>query len=137
MLTNNKHKFVQKVAKKNILLIFFKFNMNIIGSNRPNGEENVSTVECEKKLCKPDKRGYCCVHGTKMKTQSISSKKWADKGGTKGFGWKYFKTKKYLCIDAIEARKYPKKLILPSNLYYNGECVRLCVRACVRVCVCV
>ena len=78
-------------------------------------EENVSTVECENKLCKPDKRGHCCVHGTKMKTQSISSKKWADKGGTKGFGWKYFKTKKYLCMDAIEARKHFKKPVLPSN----------------------
>ena len=48
-------------------------------------------------------------------TPCISSKKWADKGGTKGFGWKYFKTKKYLCVDAIEARKYLKKPILPSN----------------------
>ena len=28
-------------------------------------EENVSSVEDEKKLCKPDKRGHCCVHGTK------------------------------------------------------------------------
>ena len=45
-------------------------------------EENVSTyelktmrrttpsvVEVEKQLCKPDKRGPCCIHGTLMKTQ--------------------------------------------------------------------
>ena len=29
ILSNNKHKFVQKVARKNVLLISFKFSINI------------------------------------------------------------------------------------------------------------
>ena len=39
-----------------------------------------------------------------MKTQFISNKKCCDKGGGEGFGWKYSKVKKYVCMKTVEDR---------------------------------
>ena len=39
------------------------------------------------KICKPDKRGFCLQHKCDMKKCVVSSKKWVDPGGGKGFGW--------------------------------------------------
>ena len=55
--------------------------------------------------CKPDKRGRCVKHGTEMKTQKISNKKWGDRGGGRGFGWKYGKTTKYICVKDLEVKR--------------------------------
>ena len=37
------------------------------------------------------------LHGIKMKKLSISSKKWVDRGGNKGYGWKTSKVPRYIC----------------------------------------
>ena len=50
-------------------------------------------------VCMNDKRGRCKRHGTLMKMISVSSKKWCDLGRNKGYGWKYGKTKKFICGD--------------------------------------
>ena len=34
-----------------------------------------------------------------MKMISVSSKKWCDLGRNKGYGWKYGKTRKFICGD--------------------------------------
>ena len=47
--------------------------------------------------CITDKRGHCDQHAIKMSKVSVSSKKWCDRGKGKGFGWKTFKTTKYIC----------------------------------------
>ena len=50
-------------------------------------------------ICKPDKRGRCLQHKCDMKKFSVSSKKWVDRGGGKGFGWKQAKVTKYRCLN--------------------------------------
>ena len=74
-----------------------------------NIDENVCTQptpSMEQKLsCGPDKRGHCRAHGDRMKTQMISSKKWGDRGGGRGYSWKYSRGKKYICQAAVEATK--------------------------------
>ena len=42
----------------------------------------------KKKVCKLTKRGQYEVHDIKMKKLSVSSKKWCDRGGGRGYGWK-------------------------------------------------
>ena len=71
-------------------------------SNASNEQDGVSE---EVITCKPDKKGYCRSHGTKMNIQVISSKKWSDMGGGRGYGWKYGKVKKYVCRKKLEAEK--------------------------------
>ena len=57
-----------------------------------------SSIRNEKILvCKPNKRGLCVLHGIKIKKLSISSKKWVDRGGNKGYGWKTSKVPRYIC----------------------------------------
>ena len=46
-----------------------------------------------------DKRGHCRKHGTIMKVILVSNKKWCDLGRNKGYGWKYEKTRKFICKD--------------------------------------
>ena len=58
-------------------------------------------------MCKPDKRGRCQDHGILMKTQTISSKIWGERGAGQGYGWLYKKVKKYVCQAAVEALKTP------------------------------
>ena len=43
-----------------------------------------------------------------MGQKYISSKKWCDKGGGRGFGWKQNKVKKYICITKLETEKIPR-----------------------------
>ena len=48
-------------------------------------------------LCKPDKRGRCKKHGCEGITTKVSSKKWKDRGGGRGYGWVHYQSKKFLC----------------------------------------
>ena len=58
-------------------------------------------------ICKPTKRGQCEVHGIKMKKLSVSSKKWCDRGGGRGYGWKTQKVPKYICTAKNTVNKEP------------------------------
>ena len=82
-------------------------NSNVDKSNSMStqvSEKTTPSVE-EDIPCKPDKRGRCVKHGTEMKTQKISNKKWGDRGGGRGFGWKYGKTTKYICVKDLEVKR--------------------------------
>ena len=59
-----------------------------------------SSDEARKQIetCKPDSRGHCVQHKCEMKKFTVSSKKWVDRGGGKGFGWKQSKITKYRCL---------------------------------------
>ena len=50
-------------------------------------------------VCKVDQRGLCVRHGCEMEMIMVSSKKWGMLGRNKGYGYKYMKTKKYICRD--------------------------------------
>ena len=58
----------------------------------PSTRDEVSTV-----VCKPTKKGQCVLHGVMMKKLSVSSKKWCDRGGGRGYGWRTQKVTKYIC----------------------------------------
>ena len=59
-------------------------------------EDNKTVVPS---VCKSDKGGRCVVHDVLMKKIVVTSKKWADKGGGKGFGWKTVRKTKYQCSE--------------------------------------
>ena len=98
----------------------------VIGSTSPVTSDNNTTsndqdgVVSEEVTCKPDKKGYCRSHGTKMNVQVITSKKWSDKGGGRGYGWKYGKVKKYVCKKKIEAEK-TDRIPFKTTSTYNEE----------------
>ena len=49
---------------------------------------NISSGSARKPLviCKPDRRGRCVQHNCEMKKYMVTSKKWVDRGGGKGYG---------------------------------------------------
>ena len=61
----------------------------------------------KKKVCKLTKRGQYEVHDIKMKKLSVSSKKWCDRGGGRGYGWKTQKVTKYICTAKNIINKGP------------------------------
>ena len=58
-------------------------------------------------VCKPTKRGQCVVHDSMMKKLNVSSKKWCDRGGGQGYGWKTQKVTKYNCTAKNIINKRP------------------------------
>ena len=65
---------------------------------------NVSTEQCE-----PDSMGKCVIHDCVMSKLKVSTKKWKDRGKSRGFGWVTCKTTKYCC-------KFKKTAAIPDNL---------------------
>ena len=61
-----------------------------------------SVAEIEK--CKIEK-GYREKHQIRTVKRSVTSKKWKDRGGGRGFGWVSQKVVKYLCEPGVESRK--------------------------------
>ena len=59
-------------------------------------EDNKTVVPS---VCEPDKGGRCVLHDVLMKKILVTSKKWADKGGGKGYGWKTVRKTKYQCSE--------------------------------------
>ena len=47
--------------------------------------------------CVLTKKGYCSFHEKQAEKISVTTKKWKDRGGGKGFGWVTIRTKKYQC----------------------------------------
>ena len=47
--------------------------------------------------CKPDKLGLCRTHRCGGSITKVSSKKWKDRGGGRGYGYVHSTTKKFLC----------------------------------------
>ena len=47
------------------------------------------------------------MHDIKMKKLSVSSKKWCDRGGGRGYGWKTQKVTKYICTAKNIINKGP------------------------------
>ena len=62
-------------------------------------DSNIETVmpsvsgKCEKM-----KNGLCRIHECEMKKFAVSTKKWGDRGGGKGFGWIHRKVTKFACL---------------------------------------
>ena len=47
--------------------------------------------------CVLNKKGYCSFHNKQAEKISITSKKWRDRGGGRGFGYVTRKTTKFIC----------------------------------------
>ena len=47
--------------------------------------------------CKFDRKGYCKEHNYQAKKVTVSSKKWKDRGGGKGYGYVSQKVTKFIC----------------------------------------
>ena len=71
------------------------------GSNQDHDDEVMLTPSTRDdvniEVCKPTKRGQCVLHGVMMKKVGVSSKKWCDRGGGRGYGWRTHKVTKYIC----------------------------------------
>ena len=51
----------------------------------------------EKARCEVTRRGFCQTHNCHTESISVTSKKWRDRGGGRGFGYVSVKVKKYVC----------------------------------------
>ena len=58
----------------------------------PSSGEGESTL-----MCKPNRKGWCMLHKIRMIRTQVTTKKWMDRGGGRGFGYKSLKTVKYQC----------------------------------------
>ena len=93
-------------------------NGNTLTSVTMNQEPEIEIVGTEPELnvgkptppvvekCKIEK-GFCETHQTKTLKRSITSKKWKDRGGGRGFGWVTQKTSKFLCEPGIVTKRTP------------------------------
>ena len=55
--------------------------------------------------CSINRKGFCSTHGVQAKKSQISSQKWRDRGGGRGFGYVTVKSTKYLCKPGILAKR--------------------------------
>ena len=59
-------------------------------------------------VCKPDKLGLCRTHECGGSITKVSSKKWKDRGGGRGYGYVHSTTKKFLCDSRKSAYRKTK-----------------------------
>ena len=55
--------------------------------------------------CNIDRKGFCSTHGERAEKTLITSKKWRDRGGGRGFGYVTVKSTKYYCKPGVIAKK--------------------------------
>ena len=55
--------------------------------------------------CKFDRKGYCKEHNYHAKKVTVSSKKWKDRGGGRGYGYVHSTTKKFQCDSRKSVHK--------------------------------
>ena len=55
--------------------------------------------------CILTKKGYCSFHERQIEKISVTSKKWKDRGGGRGFGYVTRKTTKFICKLRSEPNK--------------------------------
>ena len=67
-------------------------------STTPSVGENQNPRKCEF-----DRKGFCKSHNQQAKKMKISSQKWRDRGGGRGFGYVTIKSTKFICKPKIEA----------------------------------
>ena len=51
----------------------------------------------EKARCEVTRRGFCQTHNCQTKSISVTTQKWRDRGGGRGFGNVSVKVKKFIC----------------------------------------
>ena len=85
-----------------------------------------SRVQNEKAKCIISKKGFCQTHSCLTKSVTVTSKKWRDRGGGKGFGFVQTKVKKFVCKAENPSTRSPDidpgtdSMSLPTNLYSRG-----------------
>ena len=69
----------------------------MIFGNNEEGKLPSSEVKERPRVCKIDDQGYCETHCHQSSSIKISVRKWRDRGGGKGFGWRTVKEQKFIC----------------------------------------
>ena len=75
--------------------------------------------------CNINRKGHCNTHGVKAEKTRVSTTKWKDRGGGRGFGYVTTKSTKFYCKSGIIAKKgltiteESRNLDMPDSDYNN------------------
>ena len=56
--------------------------------------------------CNINKKGFCSTHQVQTLKTSVTSKKWGDRGGGRGYGYITRKTSKYVCKPSLRDQNH-------------------------------
>ena len=66
--------------------------------------ENISTTTTPSvESCRQNRKGYCEEHRCQGKRVTVSSKKWKDRGGGRGYGYVTQRVTRFICVKRVTA----------------------------------
>ena len=71
--------------------------------NTPGADLEATPSAPSMRECSINRKGYCKEHDYQARKVTISSKKWKDRGGGRGYGWVTQKVNKFICVKKVTA----------------------------------
>ena len=79
-------------------------------------EEQSAAPSSTEPSCNINRKGFCSTHQVQTLKTSVTSKKWGDRGGGRGYGYITRKTSKYICKPSLRDQRDREKYSKSRNL---------------------